>query len=83
VHWLHEIAQPTLVMAGDDDPIIPLVNARLLARLIPNARLEIFDCGHLFLLTRLERSVTSVEGFLLEDQPPATAGPIASSALAR
>ncbi len=28
-----------------------------LTRLIPNARLEMFDCGHLFLLTRLERSV--------------------------
>ena len=67
VHWLHQIKQPTLVMAGDDDPIIPLVNARLLARLIPNARLDIFDCGHLFLLTRLDRSVASIEGFLLND----------------
>jgi poly(3-hydroxyoctanoate) depolymerase len=62
--WLHRIAQPTLVMAGDDDPIVPLVNARLLARLIPNAELEIFDCGHLFLLTRLERSVATLERFL-------------------
>lgn len=83
VHWLHEINQPTLVMAGDDDPIIPLVNARLLTRLIPNAQLEIFDCGHLFLLTRLERSATSIETFLAEADQPATAGPIASSALAR
>ena len=83
VHWLHEIKQPTLVMAGDDDPIIPLINARLLTRLIPNARLEVFDCGHLFLLTRLERSVASIEGFLTGADHPATAGPIASSALAR
>jgi len=44
----------TLVMAGKDDPIVPLVNARLICRLIPNAALEIFDCGHLFLLTRAE-----------------------------
>ncbi len=64
VHWLHQIRQPTLVMAGGDDPIIPLANARLLTRLIPNARLEIFDCGHLFLLTRLERSAALVEAFL-------------------
>jgi poly(3-hydroxyoctanoate) depolymerase len=63
--WLHQITQPTLVMAGDDDPIIPLVNARLLARLIPNSQLEIFDCGHLFLLTRLERSATTLERFLV------------------
>lgn len=62
--WLHRLTQPTLVMAGDDDPIVPLVNARLLARLIPDAQLEIFDCGHLFLLTRLERSVATLERFL-------------------
>jgi poly(3-hydroxyalkanoate) depolymerase len=62
--WLHRITQPTLIMTGDDDPIVPLVNARLLARLIPNAQLEIFDCGHLFLLTRLERSVATLERFL-------------------
>ncbi len=90
VHWLHEIEQPALVMAGDDDPIIPLVNARLLAKLIPNARLEVFDCGHLFLLTRLERSVDSIHRFLAQPREeaanavqPAAAGPIASSALAR
>jgi poly(3-hydroxyalkanoate) depolymerase len=69
VFWLHQIAQPTLVMAGDDDPIIPLVNARLLTRLIPDAQLEIFDCGHLFLLTRLERSAAALEQFLLPRVP--------------
>jgi len=63
--WLHRISQPTLVMAGSDDPIVPLVNARLLARLIPNAELEVFDCGHLFLLTRLPQSIDSLERFLL------------------
>jgi poly(3-hydroxyoctanoate) depolymerase len=86
VHWLHLIRQPTLVMAGDDDPIVPMVNARLLARLIPNARLEVFDCGHLFLLTRLQRSVAVIEAFLAEGgtrNQPATAGPMASSAFAR
>jgi pimeloyl-ACP methyl ester carboxylesterase len=65
--WLHRISQPTLVMAGSDDPIVPLVNARLLARLIPNAELEVFDCGHLFLLTRLPQSIDSLERFLLAE----------------
>ena len=68
--WLHRIEQPTLVMAGADDPIVPLVNARLLARLIPNAELTVFDCGHLFLLTRLERSVATLERFLFSQPPP-------------
>ena len=49
---LHRIAQPTLVLAGEDDPIVPTVNARILAGGIPDAQLHTFDCGHLFLLTR-------------------------------
>ena len=64
LHWLRNIEVPTLVMAGDDDPIIPLINARILTRLIPNAQLEVFDCGHLFMLTRVEQTVETIEGFL-------------------
>jgi pimeloyl-ACP methyl ester carboxylesterase len=49
--WLRTLRQPTLVLAGDDDPIVPLVNARILAVCIPNARLRIVrGGGHLFLL---------------------------------
>ena len=54
-------------MAGADDPIVPLANARLMRRLIPNAEVKVFDCGHLFLLTRPEQSVRAIEDFL--DQP--------------
>ena len=64
LHRLHRLHIPTLIMAGEDDPIIPLINARIMAFLIPDARLEIFDCGHLFLLTRQERSVHLIEEFL-------------------
>jgi poly(3-hydroxyalkanoate) depolymerase len=39
--WLGRLRQPTLVLAGDDDPIVPLVNGRILARRIPCARLHI------------------------------------------
>ena len=38
-------------MAGDDDPLIPLINMRLLAWRIPNSELHIIDDGHLFLVT--------------------------------
>jgi poly(3-hydroxyalkanoate) depolymerase len=62
--WLHRLRQPTLVMAGADDPLVPLPNARILARRIPDARLEVFDCGHLFLLTRIEGVARSLAGFL-------------------
>ena len=62
--WLHRLRQATLVMAGADDPLVPLLNARILAHRIPYARLEVFDCGHLFLLTRLERVARSLAHFL-------------------
>ena len=63
--WLLKIPHETLVLAGTDDPIIPLINARMIANRIPNARLETFDCGHLFILTRREQAVGSIEQFLL------------------
>ena len=47
--WLHALAQPTLIMAGTDDPIVPVANGRILASLIPDARLVTIDDGHLFL----------------------------------
>jgi hypothetical protein len=49
--WLHTLPQPTLVLAGDDDPILPLVNSLLLAQRIPRARLlQAHGEGHLLLL---------------------------------
>lgn len=62
--WLPLIQQPTLVMAGDDDPVIPLVNARLMAQLIPNARLQVMNDGHIFVLSQSAQSATLVGDFL-------------------
>jgi poly(3-hydroxyalkanoate) depolymerase len=64
--WLWSLKQPTLVMAGADDPIVPLVNGRLLARLIPNARLKTIDDGHLFMVTRPDETAAIIEAFLAE-----------------
>jgi poly(3-hydroxyalkanoate) depolymerase len=65
--WLHRIRQPTLVIAGDDDRAIPLANARLLARMIPDARLFVVEGGgHLFVLDEPERIVDEVHRFLDE-----------------
>jgi poly(3-hydroxyalkanoate) depolymerase len=67
--WLFLLRQPTLVLAGSDDPIVPAINARILQWLIPDARLEILDCGHLFLVTLPVESARIVEAFLTEAQP--------------
>jgi poly(3-hydroxyalkanoate) depolymerase len=65
--WLWRLSQPTLVMAGIDDPLIPMFNARLLHKLIRRSELKMFDCGHLFLLTRPEESTRAISEFL--DRP--------------
>ena len=62
--WLHEVTVPALVLAGDDDPIVPLGNARILVSRLPNATLIVYDCGHLFVLTRLEQVTADINAFL-------------------
>lgn len=59
------IRQRTLILAGDDDPIIPLVNARIMARLLPHATLHVFGDGHLGLVTAADELGPLVSGFLL------------------
>ncbi len=67
VPWLWRLRQPTLVLSGTDDPLIPVANARLLAHLIPKARLELIDDGHLFVVTDPTGTAATVEAFLDED----------------
>jgi len=62
--WLRLLAQPTLVMSGTDDPIVPVANGRILASLIPDARLITIDDGHLFLITSAGESAAMISEFL-------------------
>ena len=55
---------PTLILAGDDDPIIPVVNARIMHRLIPGSRLHVYHGGHLELAAQADRIAPVVEAFL-------------------
>ncbi len=64
IHWLHKIKQPTLILAGDDDPIVPPINAKIMARRIPNSTLHILACGHLFIITLAEETAALVDQFL-------------------
>jgi poly(3-hydroxyalkanoate) depolymerase len=66
--WLHRVKQPALVIGGDDDPSVPVLNARLLARRLPNARLHVVKGGgHLFLLDEPHSAVPQITAFLDED----------------
>jgi poly(3-hydroxyalkanoate) depolymerase len=68
LRWLRTLRQPTLVLAGDDDPIVPLVNARILTHRIPRASLQVIHGGgHLFILERPAATADLVVGFLQPD----------------
>jgi poly(3-hydroxyalkanoate) depolymerase len=62
--WLPFIRQPTLILAGDDDPIIPSVNARVMHRLVPHARLHIYQGGHVALITEADQIAPQIAAFL-------------------
>jgi len=59
------IRQRTLVISGTSDPIIPIVNAHILARLIPHTELHIHDGGHVDLITNAAELAPVVTRFLL------------------
>jgi pimeloyl-ACP methyl ester carboxylesterase len=43
---LRQLSVPTLMIWGDRDPVVPIDAARVAARLIPHARLEVLPAGH-------------------------------------
>ncbi len=58
---LGEVTAPTLVMHGDEDQMLPVANGELIARLIPDARFELFPgAGHLFWWEDTERAARLV-----------------------
>lgn len=59
------ITAPTLVVAGDDDPVVPTANARLLAAGIGGSRLRVIPGGgHLILLDSPEVVAPLIGDFL-------------------
>lgn len=67
---LPRIPHETLVISGDDDPLIPVENAQLLARRLPRARMEIVPgAGHLFLWDDVDNLATRIGQFLYPPQP--------------
>jgi len=65
------LRHPTLLMTGDDDPLIPLVNGRIMHRLIPGSELHVYHGGHLDLIAEPHRLAPVIERFLRERPAPA------------
>ncbi|MGD0602940.1 MAG: alpha/beta fold hydrolase [Streptosporangiaceae bacterium] len=65
LHRLSSIPHDTLVLCGDDDPVTPHVNHRVMARLIPSARLHtVVGGGHLVLLDSAHEIGPVITAFL-------------------
>lgn len=63
--FLHEIPHETLVILGDDDPLVPLANGHMLAERIPRAELAIVErAGHLLLWDEPERVAPRIVRFM-------------------
>lgn len=62
------INRPALVLMGDQDPIVPLANGRLLSAMLPQSRLKVIeDGGHLFLFSHKDASLQHLRDFLQSD----------------
>jgi 3-oxoadipate enol-lactonase len=63
---LIHIRNPTLVLAGSEDALIPAENSRILAERIPHARLQVIEGGgHQFLIEQPDQFNKAVLEFLL------------------
>jgi proline iminopeptidase len=64
---LSKITAHTLVLAGRHDWITPLDQSEEIARLIPNAKLQVFDySGHFVITEETDKFLRTVKSFLIE-----------------
>ena len=61
---LPAIRQPALIVAGTDDPIIPIINAHIMTRLLPHATLHPHPGGHIDLVTNAGQLAPVIATFL-------------------
>lgn len=64
LHALPAIRQQTLIVAGTDDPIVPVANAHIMNRLLPHAALYLHTGGHIDLVTNAAELAPVIETFL-------------------
>lgn len=83
--WLSRIECPTLIMVGDDDPLVPISNALMMSARMPCARVFVTRGeGHFQLLDEDSAALPAIRQFLsadrLEDAPLWRSSPRANPA---
>jgi len=63
------IRQPTLIIAGTDDPVIPVINAKIMHRLLPHSTLHLHPGGHVDLVTNAQTLAPVIANFLRQPGP--------------
>lgn len=64
VPWLRFLRQRTLVVGGDDDHLVPVINAKIMHSLIPRSQLHVFHGGHLGLVLQAKELSPIIDSFL-------------------
>ncbi|RMI30142.1 poly(3-hydroxyalkanoate) depolymerase [Nocardia stercoris] len=65
--WLPLIRQPTLIVSGTDDPIIPLANVHIMRTLLPQAQVHLHAGGHADLILDAATLAPVIERFRAGD----------------
>jgi poly(3-hydroxyalkanoate) depolymerase len=63
---LPAVRQRTLIVQGTDDPIIPVINARIVNALLPHSRLLLHPGGHIDIVHNATQLAPVIEKFLRE-----------------
>src|SRR6201994_2992855 len=63
---LPAVRQQTLIVAGTDDPIIPVINAHIMNALLPHSRLYLHSGGHIDLVHNAVELAPVIDEFLHE-----------------
>jgi pimeloyl-ACP methyl ester carboxylesterase len=67
---LYEITAPALVLAGEDDPVVPVSATEQLAEDLPKGEFESFEGRHLCFVERSRPVNDRLQGFLIDHADP-------------
>lgn len=65
--FLPLVRKRTLILAGDDDPLVPSINGQIMHRLMPKSELHIYEGGHVTLITEADELAPKIDAFLDAD----------------